>query len=302
MSAVRTVPAPVGSQGSGRVCVVTGATSGIGYVTARELARDGFTVAVVGRDGERTAQAAASIASTSGHRDVRPFVADLFLRSEARRLASELMAAYPRIHVLVNNAGAVFSRRDVTAEGIERTWALNVVSPFLLTHLLLPRLGQSGPTRVINVSSAAHRGARLDFADLQSRSHYSGFGAYRRSKLALLLLTHEFARQLAETTVTVNALHPGFVATRFGRNNPGAFGLAIGLASFLVGVRAKRGARTSIFLASDPSVATVTGKYFHNEREIRSSAASHDPVAAARLWDVLSVQTGTPTDILSQVR
>lgn len=293
--------APVAGPMTGRVCVVTGASSGIGYVTALELARAGATVAVVGRDPDRTSRCVARIVASTGNRDVRSFMADLLLRSEVHRLTTQLLASYPRIHVVVNNAGAVFSRRELTREGIERTWALNVVCPFLLTHLLLPRLKESAPARVVNVSSAAHRGVRLEFEDLQGRVHYSGFGAYSRSKLAVVLLTHEFARQLGETPVTVNALHPGFVATRFGKNNPGAFGLTIGVLSFLFGIRPRRGARTSVFLASDTSVEHVTGKYFQRRREALSSRASYDPQAAARLWEVLALQTDIPADALTRV-
>lgn len=286
---------------NGRVCVVTGATSGIGFVTARELARRGAAVAVVGRDPARTSDAASRITAASGAGDVRTFQADLFLQSDVRRLATELQQAYPRIHVLVNNAGAFFSRRGVTAEGFEHTWALNVVAPFLLTHLLLPALRRSAPARVVNVASAAHRGARLDFEDLQGERHFAGYRAYGRSKLALVLLTYEFARRTTGPPVTFNALHPGFVASRFGQNNPGGVGRVIHVLSALFGIRPERGARTPVFLASDSSVADTTGKYFARRREVASSPASYDTAAAARLWDVLSVQTGLPADILSSV-
>jgi NAD(P)-dependent dehydrogenase (short-subunit alcohol dehydrogenase family) len=286
---------------NGRVCVVTGATSGIGFVTARELARRGATVAAVGRDPVRLAEAMKQITAATGNAEIRGFLADLFLQAEVRRLATELTQSYPRIHVLVNNAGAMFSRRSVTPEGFERTWALNVVSPFLLTQLLLPRLVESAPARVVNVASAAHRGARLDFEDLQGEKHYSVYGPYGRSKLALILETYEFARRLAGTRVTVNALHPGFVASRFGQNNPRGVGSVIHVLSMLFGIRPERGARTSLFLASDPSVAEVTGKYFARQRETSSSPASYDTAAAGRLWDVLSIQTGTPPDALSKL-
>jgi len=285
---------------SGRVCVVTGATSGIGLVTARELARGGATVVAVGHDPGRTSDAVAKINAAAGNTPVRGIVADLFLQTEVRRLASEILAIHPRVHVLVNDAGAVFTKRAVTAEGIERTWALNVVAPFRLTQLLLPRLQESAPARVVNVSSAAHRGVQLNFENLQGEGRYAGFGAYSRSKLAVLLLTYEFARRLNGTHVTVNALHPGFVSTGFGKNNPGAFGSAIGVFSFLFGIRPDRGARTSIFLASDPSVENVTGKYFARRHEVASSPASYDAAAGARLWDVLALQTGIPTDVLSK--
>lgn len=294
------MPAIEGSM-RGRICVVTGATSGIGLVTARELARAGATVALVARDARRAAATATEITATSGNSQVRAWPADLTLRTDVYRLAEGLLAEYPAIHVLVNNAGALFASRETTPEGIERTWALNVVTPFLLTHLLLPRLESSKPARVVNVASAAHRGVHLNFEDLQGRAHYSGYGAYARSKLAVLLMTYEFARQLTEVPVTVNALHPGFVRTGFGRNNRGLYGATVSTLSFLFGIRPARGARTSIFLATDPSVAEVTGKYFIRRRPRPSSRASYDTAAATRLWDVLSLQTGIPSDVLSRV-
>lgn len=286
---------------AGRVCVVTGATSGIGLVTAQELARAGATVVVVGKHRDRTADIVSRIVRATGNPGVRGLVADLFLQSEVRRLGAEILATYPRVHVLVNNAGAVYFRRGVTGDGIEQTWALNVVAPFLLTHLLLPRMTESGPARVVNVSSAAHRGVQLNFEDLQGERHYSGFGTYSRSKLALVLLTYEFARRLHGTGVTANALHPGFVRTGFGRNNPGVAGAVISTLSFLFGIRPARGARTSIYLATEPSLNDVTGKYFARQHAVASSPPSYESAAGERLWDILSVQTSIPADTLSHV-
>ncbi|MCI4353583.1 MAG: SDR family oxidoreductase [Thermoplasmata archaeon] len=275
---------------------MTGATSGIGYVTARELARAGASVVAVGRDPQRTTDTVRQIVQESGSPHVRGMLADLFLQHDVRRLASELLRDFPRVHVLVNNAGAIFSRRSLTAEGMERTWALNVVTPFLLSRLLLPRLTASAPARVINVSSAAHQGVHLDFENLQGERRYSGFTVYSRSKLALVLLTYEFARRNPAPEVTVNALHPGFVATRFGHNNPGGLGVLIRVLSFLFGMRPERGARTSVFLAAEPSIHDVTGKYFDHCRIVASSPESYDATAGQRLWDVLAVQTGLPPD------
>jgi retinol dehydrogenase 12 len=285
---------------SGRVCVVTGATSGIGFVTARELAKMGASVVAVGRDSARLSDTVTKITPAAGSGSVRGLVADLFLQSAVRRLATEIEAQYAQVHVLVNNAGAMFSQRALTAEGFERTWALNVVTPFLLTQLLIPRLKSGAPARVVNVASAAHRGARLDFENLQGEVRYAGYRAYSRSKLALVLLTYEFARRLAGTRVTVNALHPGFVASRFGRNNPGGTGAAIGFFATLFGISPERGARTSVYLASDPSLSEITGKYFTRLHETGSSSASYDIGVGARLWDVLALQTGIPADILSK--
>ncbi len=284
-----------------RVVVVTGATSGIGQVAARELARKGATVALVGRDPARVAAAAGAISRETGNDRLRAFAADLSLQADVRRLASELRLALPRVHVLLNNAGAMYSTRGQTSEGFERTWALNVVAPFLLTHLLVSRLEESVPARVVNVASAAHRGVHLDFENLQGERQYSGYRAYARSKLALVLLTYAWSRRLSDHRVSVNALHPGFVATGFGRNNPGGTGAAIGFFAYLFGIRPDRGARTSIFLASDPSVAETTGQYFVRCRPVASSSASLDTAVGERLWDVLAVQTGVPSDALTRV-
>lgn len=286
---------------AGRVVVVTGATSGIGLVTARELAREGATVALVGRDPARVAATKEEISRTTGSDRLRAFTADLSLQADVRRLASELRSTLPRVHVLLNNAGAMYSTRAQTSEGFERTWALNVVAPYLLTHLLVSRLEESVPARVVNVASAAHRGAHLDFENLQGERRYSGYRAYARSKLALVLLTYALARRLSGRRVTVNALHPGFVATGFGRNNPGGTGAAIGFIAYLFGLRPVRGARTSIFLASDTSVAETTGQYFVRCRAVASSPASFDTAVGDRLWDVLAVQTGLPPDALTRV-
>jgi NAD(P)-dependent dehydrogenase (short-subunit alcohol dehydrogenase family) len=290
----------VGGPMAGRVCVVTGATRGIGFVTARELARKGATVVAVGRDPRLTAEVTERIAVSAGNRRVRGKVADLLIQSEVRRLATELRSDYPGLHVLVNNAGAVFAHRELTVDGVERTWALNVVAPFLLTQLLLERLRDGAPARVVNVASASHRGVQLRFDDLGGVRHYSGYGAYSRSKLALILMTYEFARRQNDGRVTFNALHPGLVATQFGRNNPGAYGTAFAALLFVLGIRPNRGARTSVFLASDPSVQRVTGKYFHSNRTVASSRASYDGASGARLWNVLTAQSGISSDVLSR--
>jgi retinol dehydrogenase 14 len=277
---------------AGRTVVVTGGTSGIGLAAARALAAMGADIAIVGRNPERCASAVQEIRAEAGSGQITSHVADLSLMTDVRRLAEELVAQHPRIHVLVNNAGAYFARRQETAEGLERTFALNVLAPFLLTNLLRARLSESVPSRIVNVSSAAHQGARLDLDDLEGRRRYAGFGAYGRSKLALILLTHEFARRFEPTRVTVNALHPGFVATRFGTNNGYVIGGAIRVLSSVFGITPTQGADTVVYLASSPEVAGVTGQYFYRRQPTKSTSLSYDDDLARGLWTACSRLTG----------
>jgi retinol dehydrogenase 14 len=271
---------------AGRVAIVTGGTSGIGGAVAFGFASRGATTVIVGRGKERAAQVAASITGATRNGSVEALgVTDLALRSETAATAQEILRRYPRIDVLVNNAGAYFSRRSVTSEGLERTFALNVVSPFLLTSLLDPRLRGSAPARVVNVSSAAHYGRTVDFSDLQNERNYRGFRAYGRSKLELVLLTREFARRWAETGVTVNAVHPGFVRSGFGANNGGATAAGFAVAKFLFGRSIRRGADVPLFAATDPSLETVTGQYFSDHRVSPGSRESQDMETARRLFD-----------------
>lgn len=280
----------------GRVAVVTGGTSGIGREVAIGLASRGATTVIVGRGAERVPRIAAEVAEATGNRSVESVaVMDLALRSDTEAAARALLQRYPRIHILVNNAGAYFARRETTAEGLERTFALNVLSPFLLTLRLTARLIESAPARVVNVSSAAHAGPAVDFSDLQSVHHYSGFRVYGRSKLALLLLTREFARRLAGTGVTVNAVHPGFVASGFGRNNGGGVAVGLGIAKFLFAKSPRRGAAVPLFAATDPSVASLTGRYLSGHRVNPGSAASQDMEAARRLYDACRDLSEAPT-------
>jgi NAD(P)-dependent dehydrogenase (short-subunit alcohol dehydrogenase family) len=205
--------------------------------------------------------------------------------SEVRRIAREFRSTHDRLHVLLNNAGALFATREVTAEGLERTLALNHLAYFVLTEELLPLLGSSAPARIVNVSSDAHRGLRLDLGDLGSaRGRYRPFVAYGRSKLMNILFTRELARRLEGTGVTVNAMHPGFVRSGFGQNNEGFLQKFIKLGQAFARTP-ERGARTLVYLATSPAVEGVSGKYFHDERESRTSAAAQDMEVARRLWD-----------------
>lgn len=268
---------------TGRTVVVTGGSSGIGQATAARLAQLGATVVITGRDPARTHDAARKIRTSTGT-SVQPFTADLSDQAQVRHLAAELLARLPQIDVLVNNAGGYWNTRHVTPDGLERTFAVNHLAPFLLTALLLDRIRQSHDGRVVNVSSNAQRLGRIDFDDLQGEHHYSGARAYNQSKLATILFTHELARRLHQTTVTANALHPGVVRTSFGAQDPGrSQRILVPLARpFMRTPHA--GAATSVLLASGPGLRAVTGQFFTNGKATRSSKRSYDERDSRRLW------------------
>ncbi len=276
---------------SGRICMVTGATDGIGKVTAQALAQHGATVIVVGRSRKKTVATIEEIKRRTGNPSVEYLLADLSVQAEIRRLAEEFKRRHDKLHVLVNNAGGFFMSRQETADGLEMTFALNHLGYFLLTNLLLDVIKASAPARIINVSSAAHENAQMDFENLQGERKYSGWQAYGQSKLANVLFTYELARRLEGTGVTVNALHPGFVATNFGANNYGIVGRIMKRIVNLRGISPKEGADTSIYLATSPEVEGVTGKYFVKRRAVPSSPASYDEDAACRLWEVSAEMT-----------
>jgi NAD(P)-dependent dehydrogenase (short-subunit alcohol dehydrogenase family) len=269
----------------GKVCLVTGATSGVGLVTAQALACQGATLIVVGRNPERGAATVSRIQHETGNSAVELIIADLSAQAQVRRLASEVQRRFTRLDVLINNAGALFLRRQLSPDGLEMTFALNHLAYFLLTNLLLDHLKASPAARIVNVSSEAHRGARLDFADLQGQHRYRGWRAYARSKLANILFTYALARRLEGTSVVANALHPGFVATNFGRNNRGITAVFFRIAQ-LAAISPEQGAQTIIYLASSPEVKGITGAYFVKKKAVRSSQISYDRSAADRLWQV----------------
>ena len=277
---------------AGTTVLITGGTGGIGRATAEGLAGAGARVAITGRDLARTRAAAAEIAATTGNAAVDAYAADLSSQAEVRRLADEILRAYPRLDVLVNNAGGFWSHRHLTADGLEHTFALNHLAPFLLTNLLLDRLIASAPARVVTVSSGAQAMGQINFEDLQGQRAYSGQRAYNQSKLANVMFTYELARRLSGTGVTATVLHPGVVRTAFGAEDPSPFWkVFIPLTRPFMKTPAE-GAQTSIYLASSPKVAGVTGTYFANRRPKSSNKASYDTTAAARLWEVSAELTG----------
>jgi retinol dehydrogenase 14 len=270
---------------AGRTVLVTGGTGGIGRATAMGLATMGVHLGITCRDRERTEGAAREIRAAGGGQ-VDVFVADLSSQSEVRRLADEVLQSLPRIDVPVNNVGGYWDTRHVTADGLERTFALNHLAPFLLTNLLLDRLKHSAPARVVTVSSNAQAMGRIDFDDLQGERSYSGSKAYNQSKLANVLFTYELARRLQASAVTANALHPGVVSTSFGAEDPGGIQrLIVPFARPFMKTPAQ-GAATSIHLAFSPDLEQVSGRYFANSKPKRSSKRSYDEAAAARLWQV----------------
>ena len=274
----------------GKICLVTGATSGVGLLTAQALAQQGATVVVGARDAERGANTVDRIKRATGNTAVQWVLADLSVQAQVRQLAEDIRHRLSRLDLLINNAGAIFSTRRLSADGIEMTLALNHLGYFLLTHLLLDVLKASADARIVNVASNAHWRGRIDFDDIQGERRYRGWRAYCQSKLANISFTYELARRLSGSRVTVNTLHPGFVATGFGLNNGGWFGSFMKVAQ-LAALSPAEGAETMIYLATSPRVAGVSGRYFVKKRAVKSSKASYDRSAAQRLWQLSAALT-----------
>ncbi|MBX2996984.1 MAG: SDR family oxidoreductase [Caldilineaceae bacterium] len=271
---------------AGKVCMVTGANSGIGKITALALAKRGATVVMVCRSRERGESAQREVVAESGNDKVDLLLADLSSMASARAMVDAFKAKYDRLNVLVNNAGALFAERQESVDGLEMTFALNHMGYFLPTVLLLDTLKASAPARIINVSSGAHRAGRVDFDDLQSQRKYSSFPVYAKSKLENVLFTVELARRLEGTGVTVNALHPGFVRTNFGGNSTGN-GIVTLLFRLFVkffAISPDKGAETSIYLATSPDVEGVTGQYFDKKKAAEPASQAKNMETARRLW------------------
>jgi len=278
---------------SGRTCLITGATNGIGKAAALALAQFGPSLVLVARDPGRAEQTVKEIADKTGNRDVEVMLADLSSLEQVRRLAKDFQATDKPLHILLNNAGVVMLRREETVDGFETTFAVNHLSYFLLTNLLLERLAESAPARIVNVASDAHvySGGPLDFEDLQSTKGYASMKVYGKSKLANILFTRELARRLEGSGVTANCLHPGLVGSNLAKNN----GVIGNLATLLVRPFARstaKGAETAIYLCTSPDVEGVSGKYFFDKKEKWPKRYAQNDADALRLWEVSAQMTG----------
>ncbi|MBI2648552.1 MAG: SDR family oxidoreductase [Thaumarchaeota archaeon] len=267
----------------GRVCLITGANSGIGKAAAAELVKMGATLVMVCRNREKGDAALAEIKKQGDRSSVELMIADLSSLQAVRQLAVEFRRKYSRLNVLINNAGLFNLRRHVTADGYEVTFATNYLSPFLLTHLLLDELKASEPSRIVNVSSVAHYGGHIDFDDLNAERGYSGFKAYSQSKLALILFTRQLAKKLDGTGIAVYSLHPGAVATNIWSRPAGTFGFITAVPKLFM-ARPKQGDETVVYLASFPHPEGASGEYYEKKRVKKSSRESYDSEVAERLW------------------
>lgn len=270
---------------TGKVCLITGANSGIGKATALGLAKLDATVVMVSRDKDKGEAALYEIRTLSGNKNTDEMVADLSSQDSVRELAHDFMARYKNLHVLINNAGVFLPRQIATVDGLEATFATNHLGHFLLTNLLLDELKASAPARIINITSSAHYGAEIDFEDLQGEKKYSGYRAYSQSKLANVMFTYQLAKQLEGTRVTANVLHPGVVRTGFGKDQVGLMSIIYWIGGPFM-MSPEKSARAVIYLATAPELEGVSGKFFSKGKERKSSEQSYDMASAERLWKV----------------
>jgi NAD(P)-dependent dehydrogenase (short-subunit alcohol dehydrogenase family) len=283
---------------SGKTCLVTGGTSGIGEITARELARKGAKVVIIGRSTQKCVGTVQKIVAETGNESISFLIADLSSIRSIRSVAKEFISNHDRLDVLINNAGAYFSSRHLSEDGYELTLATNHNNYFLLTNLLLEKLestaAKNGGGRIINVSSDAHRSGRIDFRNLQSERFYNGWKAYSQSKLANIIFSFELARRLKNKRITVNCLHPGFVATGFAKNNGFLYHLAMRVAG-LFAISVEEGAKTSVYLASAAEVENQSGLYFVGTEATQAAKAAYNQDTAIKLWDISERMVGIAT-------
>ena len=267
-----------------KICLITGATDGIGKETARCLGKQNAQLILVGRNPEKGEKVQKKLIAITGNDQIDIMTADLSNMNAIQKLSAEIHKKYNKLNVLINNAGAFFSKREITDDGFEKTFALNHLGYFLLTKLLLDLIKKGKNPRIINGASGAHIGATLDFDNLQGKNDYSGWAAYKRSKLMNIMFTYKLAELLKDTPITVNTLHPGFVRTRFGDNNTGIVGIGLNLVKKIGAISIKKGAETSVFLATSPTVKGVSGKYFVKCKPEKSSSSSYNKSDIDRLW------------------
>jgi NAD(P)-dependent dehydrogenase (short-subunit alcohol dehydrogenase family) len=269
-----------------KTVVITGATSGIGEAAALELARRGARIVLVARDATRAEATLVKLRAANPAVDPVAHMADLSRLAEMKRVAKEIASEEPEIDVLINNAGAMFSSRGETEDGLEKTFALNHMAYFVVTELLLANLKRTKGARIVSTASDAHMGAKLDFDDLQSRRRYSGFAVYGKSKLCNILFNRELARRLEGSGVTANCLHPGFVATRFGDESGGIAQVAIRIVKPVGAIAPREGAKTVVYLALSPEVEGRSGGYYYKEKLSTPSRAAQNDDDARRLWEI----------------
>lgn len=268
-----------------KVCIITGATSGIGKAAALKIAAAGLTLGLIGRNKDKLAQTTQEIKTTNKNAIIHTFQADLSSIKQIRVLAKAIHKQFDKIDILINNAGAIFLKREMTIDGYEKTFALNHLAYFLLTNELLPLLKKSPTARIINVSSTAHKSGRINVQDIMMEKQYNGFFAYANSKLANVLFTYELARRLANTNIRVNCLHPGVIATEFSKNNNGLIPFLVkAIKPFIL--TPEEGAKTTIYLALSEEVQNTTGKYFVKCKSVRSSSLSYNAQIGKKLWEL----------------
>jgi NAD(P)-dependent dehydrogenase (short-subunit alcohol dehydrogenase family) len=273
-----------------KTIVITGGTSGIGEVAAVALAKQGARIVLIARDPERAGITLSKLRNANPNERHTSHLADLSRISEMRRTAKEIAQSEPEIDVLINNAGALFNTRKVTEDGLEMTFATNHMAYFVVTNLLLPNLKPGA--RIVSTASDAHKGAKLDFDDLQSAKKYSGFSVYGKSKLANILFNRELARRIAGTGVTANCLHPGFVATRFGDQSGGIVSIAVKIAKPIGAISPEDGAKTIVYLASSPDIEGKSGGYYYKNALATPTKEAQNDADAKRLWDVSAQLSG----------
>jgi NAD(P)-dependent dehydrogenase (short-subunit alcohol dehydrogenase family) len=278
----------------GKVVVITGATSGIGEIAAQRLAGMGARIVLVARDASRGQKTLTRLPGIGAGVPHSIYYGDLSSISQSKRVAAEIAAVEPRVDVLINNAGALFGTRHLTADNLEATFATNHMAYFAMTLGLKANLRAAAPGRVVNTASGAHRGYTLDFDDLQGAKSYSAIRAYGRSKLCNILFTRELARRWSGTGVTANCMHPGFVATRFGDGSGGFLSGVVRIAKTFA-ITPEKGAETIVYLASSPDVAAISGEYFYKCRRAAPTAGGRDDAAAQRLWNESAKLAGIET-------